>query len=80
MTYDEAMEYKRNLDPEILALENFDVSIVVTPEDANDFYNYIRNLPERKLQDSDAKYFSSNGKYKVSHIDFRVSPPESYDL
>jgi len=76
MTYDEAMEYKRNLDPEILAKENFDTSIVVVPADQNDFYNYIKNLPERKLQDSDAKYHSSNGRYEVYIIHFEGNEPE----
>lgn len=80
MTYDEAMEYKRNLDPEILALENFNVSIVVTPADTHDFYSYIHNLPDRRLQDSDAKYYASTGQYKVSQIDFSVSPPEYRDV
>lgn len=80
MTYDEAMEYKRNLPPEILALESFTVSIVVTPADSNDFYQYLRQLPERKLQDSDAKYHSSNGQYKVTHIDLAQTPIEHYDL
>jgi|GEM_PF-5031958 len=80
MNYDEAMEYKRNLDPEILALENFNVSIVVTPADAHDFYSYIHDLPERRLQDSDAKYHSSTGQYKVTLIDFSASPMEYRDL
>lgn len=80
MTYDEAMEYKRNLPPEILAQENFDVSVVVTPADGNDFHRYMSLLPDRKLQDSDAKYISSNGQYKVCLIDFRTSPPEYQNL
>ena len=75
MTYDEAMEYKRNLPPEILAEENFDTSVVVVPADSYDFYQYLKNLPDRKLVDSDAKYYSSNGQYLVCQIDFRENPP-----
>lgn len=75
MTYDEAMEYKRNLDPEILAGEDFETSIVVVPADVNDFYQYIQHLPDRKLVDSDAKYYCSNGQYKVNRIKFNETPP-----
>lgn len=80
MNYDEAMEYKRNLPPEILARETYDSTIVVVPADGNDFYQYRQNLPDRKPIDSDAKYYSSNGEYRVVELKFQPLPADYVDL
>lgn len=80
MTYDQAMEYKRNLPPEVLARESYTHTVVVVPADPNDFYRYLRELPDRKPIDSDAKYHSSNGTYRVVFLGFEEVPVEYEDV
>lgn len=80
MTYDQAMEYKRNLDPELLAQETYDTTVVVVPADGHDLYQYLQNLPDRKPIDSDAKYYSSNGQYRVVLLTFQPLPADYRDL
>lgn len=80
MNYDQAMEYKRNLDPELLAQETYDTTVVVVPAEGQDFYQYIQNLPDRKPVDSDAKYYSSKGEYRVVLLKFQPLPAEYRDL
>jgi hypothetical protein len=67
MTFDEAVKFKATIEPEFV-YKGTPMSVYVTPSKPDDLTIYFADFRVRKMNDTDAKLYSSNNDYIVQGI------------
>ena len=65
MTFQDAIEFKKQLGKDQITIDKMTMEVFVTPADHNDFTRFISNYIGGRFTDETSKLYSLNGQFKI---------------